>query len=218
MSELFNALSVLFLLSTFMLMASKRVITYIKTFRIQSVLIALAAGILGIRSVIEQGRFEVLAVCLLIIILKVIYIPRLLNKTYAQVAYKVEKDFFLNIPIHIFVCCGLVVFTYFSISAIDGLNEGIINIQLVNSISVVLMGLFFMISRKKAIGQIIGFLVIENGLFITAMYTTDGMPFAVDLGIFADLITAVIILGVLVFKINDKFESTDIDKLNKLKG
>lgn len=214
MSDLFDTLSLLILLSSFILMAAKRIKSYIKTFRIQSMLIAVAAGITGVKSIMEEGRIDVLAVCLAIIILKVIYIPNLLNKTYANVEYKVEKDFLLNIPMLIIVCGGLVVFTYFSTSIIDGLNT----MQVVNSISLILIGLFFMISRKKAIGQIIGFLVIENGLFITALFVTKGMPFIVDIGIFVDMLSAVMIMGVMVFKINEKFDSINIAKLNNLKG
>ena len=218
MPEILDTLSVLILLSAFVLMANKRIKSYIKTFRIQSFFIAIAAGILGVKDVMEEGRYDVLIVCLIIFVVKVYYIPHLMNKTYASVEYRVEKDFILNIPILILICCGLVVFTYFSLSNIEGLNEGAVNTQLVNSISLILIGLFFMISRKKAIGQIIGFLVIENGLFTTAMLTTRGLPFIVDLGIFVDLLTAVMIMGIMVFRINERFESINIEKLNKLKG
>jgi hydrogenase-4 component E len=199
-------------------MSNKRISSYIKTFRIQSVLIAVATGSLGIKSIMEEGRFDVLIVCLIIVILKVIYIPRLLSKTNKNVEYTVEKDFIMNIPILVIICCGIVVFSYFSLSTIEGINEGTLNLQLVNTISVILIGLFFMISRKKAIGQIIGFLVIENGLFTTAMFATEGMPFVVDMGIFVDLLSAVMILGIMVYRINEKFESIDIGKLNRLKG
>jgi hydrogenase-4 component E len=142
----------------------------------------------------------------------------LLNKTQANVGDKAEKDFVLNIPILVIACCGLVVFTYYSLSGIEGISDGEVNMQLTNSISVILIGLLFMISRKKAIGQIIGFLVIENGLFITALFATDGMPFVVDLGISVDMITAVMIMGMMVFRISEKFESINTTKLNKLKG
>jgi len=218
MSELFDTLSVLILFSSFILMANKRVKSYIKTIRIQSLLIALLAGIFGIKSIIEENRFDVLIVCLVIIAVKVIYIPNLLNKINVNVEYKVEKDFILNIPILIIVCCGLVVLSYLTISSISEINEGIINLRVVNSVSVILIGLFFMISRKKAIGQIIGFLVIENGLFISALFLTQGMPFIVDMGIFVDLLSGVMIMGIMVFKINEKFESIDINKLNNLRG
>lgn len=213
-----DILSVLILLSSFILVANKRIQSYIKTFRFQSLLIAIGAGIMGIESFYQKGHFDILLVCLIMVVLKVIYIPNLLNKTYAHVEYKVEKDFFLNIPILIFICCLLVVFSYFSVSAIDGINSGTVNLQIVNLISVVLIGLLFMITRKKAIGQIVGFLVIENGLFVTAMFSTQGMPFIVDLGIFIDLLTGVLIMGLMVFKINEKFDSIDINKLKNLRG
>lgn len=218
MSDFIDALSVLILLTSFVLMANKRTNSYIKTFRVQSVLIAVATGIMGVKSMIESGRFDVIVVCLIIVILKVIFIPNHLNKTHSNVEYKVEKDFIFNIPFLIIVCCGLVIFSYFSISTIDGLNKGSVILHLVNSISVILIGLFFMISRKNAIGQIIGFLVIENGLFITALFATEGMPLIVDIGIFVDLITAVMVLGIMVFRINEKFESININKLKNLKG
>lgn len=218
MEEYLNVLSVLILISSFVLMANKRIKSYINTFRLQAILIALAAGIMGMQSFLIEKRLDILIVCILIIGLKVVYIPNLLHKTYSNVEYKIEKDFYFNIPLLIFVCCALVVFSYFCISGINGLNKGQINVQIVNSISTVLIGLFFMISRKKAIGMIVGFLVIENGLFVTTLFATHGMPFIVDMGIFIDLITAVMIMGIMVFKINDEFDSIDINNLRNLKG
>ncbi|MDP4093107.1 MAG: hydrogenase, partial [Bacillota bacterium] len=157
---------------------------------------------------------DLFIICVIILGLKVIYIPRLLHKTFARVEYTVEKDFFLNIPILVLISCGLVVFSYFTLSSIESIS----NTRTVDSVSVVLIGLFFMISRRKAIGQIVGFLVVENGLFITAIFATHGMPIVIDLGIFIDLITAVLIMGIMVFRINDKFDTTDINKLNRLRG
>ena len=216
MFSYFDVLSVLILFSSFILMANKRIKSYIKTFRIQSLLIALTAGAMGFS--LEKGRIDLLVVCLLIIVLKVILIPNMLEKTYASVEYIVEKDFILNIPILVILSCALVVFSYFSVSTIEGINSGIINAQIVNSMSVILIGLFFMISRKKAIGQIVGFLVVENGLYVTALFSTHGLPFIVDLGVFIDVLTAVVIMGFMVFNISEKFDSIDIEKLNKLRG
>ncbi|MBK5244711.1 MAG: hydrogenase [Eubacteriaceae bacterium] len=218
MSNYLDALSVLLLTSAFILMGNKRIKSYIKTFRLQSILIALLTGIMGINSFYNDGNVDILVVCMVVIGIKVVYIPFLLNKTYENVAYRVEKDFLLNIPILIIGCCFIVVFTYFSLSATTGINTGTINMQVVNSISLILIGLFFMISRKKAIGQIVGFLVIENGIFVTALFATQGMPFIVDIGILMDILVAVIIMGIMVFRIDEKFESTDINKIKDLRG
>ncbi|MDD4564990.1 MAG: hydrogenase [Eubacteriales bacterium] len=218
MEFFFDLLSVLVLLSSFVLVSNKKITAYIKTFQIQSALIALIAGIMGWSIAVNEDKYDILIICVIIIALKVIFIPHLLYKTYGNIEYRVEKDFFMNIPIIVLICCGLVVFSYFSVSNIGSLTGFHINHQVVNSLSVVLIGFFFMISRKKAIGQIIGYLVIENGIFVTAMFSTNGMPFIVDIGIFIDMITAVMIMGIMVTRINKKFESINIDKLSKLKG
>ncbi|HEX3030135.1 MAG TPA: NADH-quinone oxidoreductase subunit K, partial [Clostridia bacterium] len=128
------------------------------------------------------------------------------------------KDFFINIPISIIICGGLVMLIWYVVSIIPDIAGFENRMYLTNSISVVLIGLFFMISRKKAIGQIIGFLVLENGLFAAAILTTSGVPMIVELGIFFDIVAAVLIMGVFVFRINETFDSIDINKLRKLRG
>ncbi len=211
-------LSALILLSGFLMVASKRIRSYIVFLQLQGLLLALNTGLAGIEEIRTQGRADVLIIAALIVVLKVWYIPRTLHKTYAGVEYRVEKDFFLNIPALVLVCCGIVVFTYFAVTSVPALNQAGEGILLVNSIALVLIGLFFIISRKKAIGQIVGLLAIENGIFITAMYASNGMPLIVDLGVFADLVTAVLILSVMVFRINTAFESIDTDKMKDLRG
>jgi hydrogenase-4 component E len=218
MKDYLNILSILILLSSFMLVANKRVDSCIKTFRLQSLLIAAAAGLLGIQNLYSAGEFDLIIICGLIIALKVIYIPKLLRGTVAKVEYKIEKGFFLNIPLAVLICFGPVILSYFAVSAIKGITDSNIRLYLVNSISIMLIGLFFMINRKKAVSQIIGFLVIENGLFTAAMLTTHGMPIIIDAGILVDLLTAVMIMGVLVFRINENFDSIDLNKLRNLRG
>jgi hydrogenase-4 component E len=211
-------LSSLILLSAFVLVASKRIHSYIGVFRAQAVLIALNTGLLGVREFLHSGRVDILAVFVVLVVLKVIYIPRVLHRTYAAVEYKVEKDFFLNIPTLVLLCSALVVLVYAAVSSIAAVKDGNTLILLVDALSAVLIGLVFLISRKKAVGQIVGLLAIENGLFVTALYASDGMPFIVDMGIFIDLVTAVLILGLMVFRIDEAFDSTDTDRMSDLKG
>lgn len=217
MENYLNFLTILILLSSFTLVAAKRISSYITIFRIQSLILALTAFVQGISIRATEGSFDVLILCAVIVVLKVYYLPRLLRNTYNKVDYKVEKDFFLNIPISILSCAGLVILTYFSFHTMEGIIGGQLKTYLVNSLSVVLVGLFFMMTRKKAIGQIVGFLVLENGLFTMTMLS-HGMPIIVDLGILVDLLSAVMIMGVLVFRINENFDSIDINRLRKLRG
>ena len=219
LAPLLNIFSIGILISTFSLVASKRIMSYIKAFRIQSVILAAVAAIFSIYYLIEENRLEgIFIIFLLTVVFKVIYIPSMLKRVSARVEYKVEKDFFINIPISIIICCGLVILTWYVVSKIPELNNGYNGSFMVQSVSVILIGLFFMISRKKAIGQIIGFLVLENGTFLTAILLTSGMPMIVEFGIFFDLLTAVLIMGIFVFRINETFEHIDINKLRNLRG
>jgi len=75
-----------------------------------------------------------------------------------------------------------------------------------------------MVTRRKAITQILALLTVENAVFLVAVGATVGMPLVVELGISFDVILAVMILGVLVNRIVDRFESMDTSRLSSLKG
>jgi len=74
-----------------------------------------------------------------------------------------------------------------------------------------------MIARKKAVTQVIGFLVIENGLFLGATAAAYGMPLIVELGVFFDILVAGLIIGVYTHRLQDTFDSVDTSKLTGLK-
>jgi hydrogenase-4 component E len=86
------------------------------------------------------------------------------------------------------------------------------------SLSMLLMGLFLMVTRRKAVTQILALLTVENSVFLVALGATTGMPLVVELGISFDVIVAVLVLGILVHRIVDRFESMDVSRLSKLKG
>lgn len=205
--------------TAFLLVSNKRQLSYIKSFRIQSLFVAAILGVISIHNTIAAQHFDFMVITFVLTFwLKVIFIPNLLHRLQTKVPYKVEKDFFVNIPLSILICCGLFVLSWFVGEHIEPLDSSGAKIYFATSLAVILIGLFFMVSRKKAIGQIIGFLTMENGIFIAAVLLTLGMPMIVELGLFFDLLTAVIIMGAFIFKISDRFEHIDLNKLKNLKG
>jgi len=84
--------------------------------------------------------------------------------------------------------------------------------------SLIFIGPFIMISRKTAMTQVLGILIMENGLFLGAIALTSGMPLIVEIGIFFDLLVAVLVMGIMVFRINKTFETIDTDALKTLMG
>jgi hydrogenase-4 component E len=75
-----------------------------------------------------------------------------------------------------------------------------------------------MVSRMKALGQVIGLLVMENGIFLAASAIAGGMPFFVEIALFFDVFVFVIIIEVFVYKVNRLFTHSDTSKMSELKG
>jgi hydrogenase-4 component E len=86
------------------------------------------------------------------------------------------------------------------------------------AISVFLIGFFMMINRRKALTQVLALLTLENGVFLAAICLTYGMPLIVELGVFFDVLVAVMVLGILVYRIRESFESMDVSKMRRLRG
>jgi len=70
-----------------------------------------------------------------------------------------------------------------------------------------------MVDRRRAVTQILGFLMLENGIFLLALLTTYGVPFIVEMGVFLDVLVAVLIMEVFVYHIKDNFDSIDVGEL-----
>ena len=85
------------------------------------------------------------------------------------------------------------------------------------ALAIVLIGFFTMIARKKAVTQMVGFLVMENGLFLGATAAAYGMPLIVELGVFFDVLVAGLIVGIYTHRLQDAFDSVDTSALTVLK-
>ena len=85
------------------------------------------------------------------------------------------------------------------------------------AIALFLIGFFSMVNRRKALTQVLGLLSLENGLFLAAISLTYGVPLVVEIGILFDVLIAVMVLGILVFRIRETFDSMDVSKLRKLR-
>jgi hydrogenase-4 component E len=133
---------------------------------------------------------------------------------------KIEQEVrpFVNMPGSMLVCGTLTVLAYVVARPITLLERLGSNTPAV-AIALLLTGFFLMINRRKAITQVLALLTVENGVMLAAIaLTTYGMPLVVELGIFFDLLVAVMVLGILVYRIRESFASMDTSKLNQLKG
>jgi hydrogenase-4 component E len=85
------------------------------------------------------------------------------------------------------------------------------------ALSTVWAGLLLVVTRKKAVSQVLGFLVLENGVYVFGLLLSDVMPIMVEAGVLLDLFAAVFVMGIVMFHINREFSSLDTEKLSALK-
>ena len=78
-------------------------------------------------------------------------------------------------------------------------------------------GLFLIMARRKAITQVLGYIVMENGIFALGMVLVEAMPLLVELGVLLDIFVAVFVMGIIVFQINREFDHIDSDQLSALR-
>ena len=85
------------------------------------------------------------------------------------------------------------------------------------ALSTVWAGLLLVVTRKKAVSQVLGFLVLENGVYVFGLLLSSVMPLMVEAGVLLDLFAAVFVMGIVMFHINREFSSLDTEKLSALK-
>lgn len=212
-SNIMQLFIALILVSTFMILGSTRLYSCVRAFGIQSFLLACVASVVGI----STGKFDLYIVALLTLIIKAAVIPYIFIYMIREIKVKREIDLYVGISPSLIIGGILVVISYYLIRSIDVITE-LSSFALSASMSLVSIGLFVMISRKKAIMQMLGILIMENGLFLGAISLTSGMPLLVELGIFFDVLIGVLIMGILIFRINKTFETIDTDMLKTLIG
>lgn len=202
------------LVCALLMVGQKALFTAIRLYGAQSLLLAILTATIAV----SGGRHELLVTAVLTASLKGILIPWFLMRTVDRIGIHREIEPFLNVPASLLICLGLTVLGYRVSTGFQegarGLSHHLIGVAL----SILLIGLFLMVTRRKAITQILALLTVENAVFLVAVGVTDGMPLIVELGISFDVILAVLILGILVHRIVDRFESMDVSRLSNLKG
>ena len=149
--------------------------------------------------------------------LKVLVLPWILHRLIRKLNVKWDVETLINIPTTMLVGIALVIFAFNLAAPISQMAGTITRSTLGIAMATVLLSFLMMITRTKAIPQVIGFLAMENALFFAATSATYGMPMVVELGIALDVLVALIILGVFMFQIREQFDSLDIRHLEQLK-
>jgi hydrogenase-4 component E len=210
--DVINGLAALILLFAFVLVAGVRMHQIVRAYTLSS----LALGLLAAAVAYYTRADHIYIVAILTIVLKVIVIPRFLDYTVDRIKVKKEIEPLISIPGSLLICGALTFVAYYIASPIIAQGSVITKNCLAISLAVMLIGFFVIIARRKAMTEIVGLLMMENGIFLAAISLTYGMPMIVEIGIFFDVLVAAIIMGIFAFKINHTFETLDTTFMRRL--
>ena len=208
-----NLLAALLLLLAFAMIAQRRILSLIHLFTVQGITLVLATALVGY----VTGQPHLYLSAAMTLVLKVLLIPWLLHRVIDRLNVRWDVETLINIPTTMLVGLGLVMLAFYLARPISQLSATIVHGTLGIALAAVLLALLMMITRSKAVPQVIGFLALENGLFFAATAATYGMPMVVELGIALDVLVGILILGVFMFQIREQFDSLDIRHLEALK-
>ncbi len=211
--QLINLFATLILLLSFAMISQRRIVSLVNLFMIQGAALVAASFLLGYAT--NQPDLYVSGA--LTLVLKVFLIPWMLHRMIRKLNVRWDIETLLNIPTTMLVGIALVIFAFSLALPISRLSDSIAGGSLGIALACVFLSFMMMITRSKAIPQVIGFLSMENGLIFAATTVTNGMPMIVEFGIALDVLVGVLIMGVFMFQIREKFDSLDIHHLETLK-
>lgn len=210
--QLVNLIATLLLLVAFAMLSQRRVRDLVDLLMVQGALLA-AATLVTALATGQTHLYYSLAVTLA---LKVVLLPYILRRIVRRLALETDVELLINTPTTLLVGIGLVVVAFNLAVPIAQLAGTITRGALGIALACVLLAFLMIITRRKALAQVVGFLAMENGLFFAATSVTYGMPMVVELGIALDVLVGTFVFGVFFFRIRETFDSLDTQHFEKL--
>jgi hydrogenase-4 component E len=216
--KVITMMAALVLVLQIMMVAQRWLVTNIRAFGIQSFLLAAIAATIAY----FNHAPHLYVVALLTLILKAIALPLFLERLVARIEIRKEIEPLVNVPVSVIISGLLALLGYVVAESFyhpeTAPASGLGHNTLAVAIALFLIGFFMMVNRRKALTQVLALLCLENGLFLAAVSLTYGMPLIVEAGIFFDVLVATLLLGILIYRIRETFDSMDVSQLSRLRG
>jgi hydrogenase-4 component E len=197
---------------SFILLLQTRLISAVHAFAGQGMFIAAIAALVASVDHAPHLYFS----ALLTFSLKGLIIPWMLHRLIHQLQLQAYAEHPRHVAFINLAAVGLTLFSYWLVLPIVHHDLTFTRDIVAISLAVILIGLLTMVMRQQAIMQVLGFMSMENGLFLAAVSSTAGMPLVVELGIAFDILVAMVLFGIFFLRIRDSIESLDVDRLNRL--
>ena len=211
--QLINVLAAIMLLIAFAMLSQRRILSLIELFAWQGVVLSVSTFVVAYST--GQGHLYFSGV--LTVLLKVVALPWILYRLIHRLNIRWDVETLINIPTTMLIGIALVIFAFNLAQPISAMASTVTRSTLGIAMACVLLSFLMMITRRKAVPVVIGFLAMENGLFFAATSATYGMPMVVELGIALDVLVGAFIFGIFFFHIRETFDSLEVRHMEKLK-
>ena len=217
MYGLFSQLVVLgssgMLLTALIVLWRRGVPAYISAYRWQSWLLAAVTAVIG-----RFGNdWQLYLVALTLLVLKGVAIPALLGTMQRRFGAQRELRPYVNTATSLLIAGLLVLFAYALARPWMAVSRLPTRAGLPIAMALLFVSLFIVVSRKKAITQVIGFLMLENAVALLAVVGTYGVPLLVEFGVFLDALMGFIVMQIFIYQIHETFDTIDVEQLTRLR-
>ncbi|MFA5971474.1 MAG: NADH-quinone oxidoreductase subunit K [Lentimicrobiaceae bacterium] len=206
-----HVLLITFIITLFYMAIANRMMTYIKVLALQGVLLFFVVFI----QLNEINTLNLVLILLETIVFKSLAVPLFLSYVLKRNNITREAEPFLPNFVSLVITTFIVVITILISNTIK--DDKLDKIFFVVALSTLFFGLYLIATRRKIITHVMGYMVIENGVFVLSLAIGNEMPMLVNLGIMLDIFASVLILGIFLNKIGDVFKDIDVDQLSNLK-
>jgi hydrogenase-4 component E len=150
--------------------------------------------------------------------LKAVLIPWLLLRAMRAAKVRREVKPFVSTHASVLIAAGLVVLAFVLPPLLALPASAADSLYIPTALATLLLGFLVIVSKRTAIMQVVGYLLLENGGFVFGQSVAAELPYVVELGVLLDLLVAVFVMGIVIHSIEREFDHIDVEKLNLLKG
>jgi hydrogenase-4 component E len=206
-----DVLLITFIITLFYMAIANRMLTYLKVLAFQGVLLFVVVFL----QLKEINPVNLALILLETIVFKSVAVPLFMAYVLKRNNITRESEPFLPNFVSLIITTFIVVVTILLANEVK--DAKLDKIFFVVALSSLFTGLYFIATRRKIITHVIGYLIIENGVFVLSLAVGNEMPMLVNLGIMLDIFASVLILGIFLNKIGDVFKDVDVNQLSSLK-
>jgi hydrogenase-4 component E len=179
----------------------------------QSAFLGAAGAVLGIAT----GNPDLWIIAGITIVVKAVLLPWLLVRVVRRLKIRLEIEPVIPISVTLVIAAGIVILSFHVSGSLGAVRQAITGTALPVGISLTLLGVLVMMSRRKALTQMVGLFASENGIFFTAMAVSQGMPLIIEIGVILDVVLGALVMGIMVLRVRSSVDA-DIADLDRLRG